>query len=75
MGEDLCAETREKIRKETVTGFDNKQPNDADITLLIKELAGIADYPTPLGGGNMGHVGLVIDNETYKRLSGGDIGQ
>jgi len=38
----------------------------------MKELAAIAaNYPTPLGGGNMGHVGLVIDSETYKKLSGG----
>jgi hypothetical protein len=72
MGEDLRAETREKIRKETVAAIDNRQPNDTDITRLIKELATIAaNYPTPLGGGNMGHVGLVIDDETYKKLSGG----
>jgi hypothetical protein len=25
----------------------------------------------PAGGGIMGHIGLVIDNETYKCLSGG----
>jgi hypothetical protein len=35
MGENLSAETREKIRKETVTGIENRQPNDTDITLLI----------------------------------------
>ena len=51
MGEDLRAETREKIRKEAVTAIDNRQPNDTDITRLIKELAMIAaNYPTPLGG-------------------------
>jgi hypothetical protein len=51
MGEDLRAERREKIRKETVTGIDNKQPNDANITLFIKGLAGIAtNYPMPYCG-------------------------
>ena len=51
MGEDLRAETREKIRKETITAIDNKQPNDTNITLLIKEIAGIAaNYPTPYCG-------------------------
>ena len=64
---DLRAETREKIKKETVTKI-HGQPNHTDITKLEEELVQIAVViPTSLGGGELGHAGLIINPIEYEK--------
>lgn len=72
MGEaDLRAETREKIKKESVTKI-HGQPSHTDITQLEEELVEIAvNYPTSLGGGDHGHAGLIVESATYLTHSNG----
>jgi hypothetical protein len=64
------AETRDELRKETVTKI-HGQPTDQDITKLEKELIAIAaSIPTLLGGGNHGHAGLIVDAAKYLTMAG-----
>jgi hypothetical protein len=64
------AETRNELRKETVTKI-HGQPTDQDITMLEKELIAIAaSIPTGLGGGNHGHAGLIVDAAKYLTMAG-----
>ncbi len=64
------AETRDELRKESVTKI-HGQPTDKDITTLEKELIAIAaSIPTRLGGGNHGHAGLIIDATKYLTMAG-----
>jgi len=64
------AETRDELRKETVTKIYG-QPTDQDITTLEKELIVIAaSIPTTLGGGNHGHAGLIVDPTKYLTMAG-----
>ena len=57
---DLRAETREKVKKEAVTKI-HGQPSHTAITKLKEELVKIAVvFPTSLGGGELGHAGLII---------------
>ena len=64
------AETRDELRKETVTKI-HGQPTDQDITKLEKELIAIAaSIPTGLGGGNHGHAGLIVDAAKYLTMAG-----
>ena len=64
------AETRDKLRKESVTKI-HGQPKDQDITTLEKELIAIAaSIPTTLGGGNHGHAGLIVDATKYLTMTG-----
>ena len=64
------AETRDELRKESVTKI-HGQPTDQDITKLEKELIAIAaSIPTGLGGGNHGHAGLIVDAAKYLAMAG-----
>ena len=46
------------------------QPTDEDVNLLIKELTlAAASIPTTNGGGQHGHVGLIIDESEYITFS------
>ena len=64
------AETRDELRKESVTKI-HGQPTDQDITTLEKELIAIAaSIPTALGGGNHGHAGLIVDATKYLTMAG-----
>ena len=64
------AETRDELRKESVTKI-HGQPTDQDITTLKKELIAIAaSIPTRLGGGNHGHAGLIVDATKYLTMAG-----
>jgi hypothetical protein len=68
---DLQAETREKVKKETVTKIQG-QPSHTVITKLEEELVQIAVViPTSLGGGELGHAGLVIEPTEYEKHSNG----
>ncbi len=51
---------RDEIRKETVTKI-HGQPMSHDLTILEKEIIAIlANISTTLGGGNYGHVGIIM---------------
>jgi hypothetical protein len=67
----LRSDTSNKQRKETVTKIFG-QPKDADLTTLEKELIAIAaSIPTALGGGNLGHAGIIVEPEKYLIMTGG----
>ena len=64
------AETRDELRKESITKIQG-QPTDQDITTLEKELIAIAaSIPTTSGGGNHGHAGLIVDATKYLTMAG-----
>ncbi len=43
-----------------------------DLTILEKEIIVIlANIPTTLGGGNYGHIGIIMEPTEYSTLSGG----
>lgn len=68
---DLRAETREKVKRESVTKI-HGQPSHTDITQLEEELVQIAVViPTSLGGGELGHAGLIVESATYLIHSNG----
>jgi hypothetical protein len=47
------------------------QPTDQDITMLKKELIAIvANIPSALGGGNLGHAGIIIEPAKYLTMAG-----
>jgi hypothetical protein len=67
----LRSDTRDELRKETVTKIFG-QPKDTDLTTLEKELIAIAaSIPTALGGGNLGHAGIIVEPEKYLIMTGG----
>ena len=67
----LRSDTRDELRKETVTKIFG-QPKDADLTTLEKELIAIAaSIPTALGGGNLGHAGIIVEPAKYLIMTGG----
>ncbi|KAL7486803.1 hypothetical protein ACHAW6_012408, partial [Cyclotella cf. meneghiniana] len=42
------------------------QPNDESLNLLVRELPNsVASIPTTLGGGNHGHVGMIVEKTKY----------
>jgi hypothetical protein len=60
-----------EIRKETVTKI-HHQLTSQDLTILEKEIIAIlADIPTTLGGGNYGHIGIIMEPAEYSTMSGG----
>jgi hypothetical protein len=66
----LCAETRDKLRKESVIKI-HGQPTDHDIITLKKELVSIASsIPSGLGGGNHGHAGIIVEPAKYLTMAG-----
>ena len=67
----IRAEIREELKKETVTKI-HGQPSSHDLTILEKELIAIlANIPTALGGGNFGHVGVIMEPTAYATMTGG----
>jgi hypothetical protein len=55
------ADIRNEVRKETVTKIQG-QPTNQDLMILEKELIAIlANIPMTLGGGNHGHIGILMD--------------
>jgi hypothetical protein len=66
----IRADIRDIVRKETVTKI-HGQPMNQDLTILEKELIAIlANIPTTLGGGNHGHVGIIIETARYQLMTG-----
>ncbi len=62
---------RDEIRKEMVTKI-HGQPTIQDLTILEKEIIAIlANIPTTLGGGNYGHIGVIMEPTKYSTMSGG----
>ena len=48
------------------------EPNRTQILKMIEELGDKAvDVPTTLGGGELGHLGLVLTKEEYEELDAG----
>ena len=67
----IRTEIRDEIRKETVTKI-HGQPTSRDLTTLEKEIIAIlANIPTTLGGGNHGHIGIIMDPTEYNTMTGG----
>jgi hypothetical protein len=67
----IRADIQEEVRKETVTKI-HGQPTNQDLTTLKKELIAIlASIPTMLGGGNHGHVEVIIKPARYLLMTGG----
>jgi hypothetical protein len=67
----IRTEIREEIRQETVTKI-HGQPMSHDLTQLEKEIIAIlANIPTTLGGGNHGHVGVMMDPVDYNTMTTG----
>jgi len=67
----IRTDIRDEIRKETVTKI-HGQPTSHDLTNLEKEIISIlANIPTTLGGGNHGHVGVIMDPTDYSTMTGG----
>ena len=67
----IRTDIRDEIRKETVTKI-HGQPTSHDLTNLEKEIISIlANIPTTLGGGNHGHVGVIMEPTDYSTMTGG----
>ena len=67
----IRTDIRDEIRKETVTKI-HGQPTSHDLTNLEKEIISIlANIPTTLGGGNHGHVGVIMDQVDYNTMTTG----
>jgi hypothetical protein len=69
----IQADTRDKLKKETVTKI-HGQPASNNLTNLEKELIAIlAALPTALGGGNHGHTGMIMETVAYTTMTGGTV--
>ena len=67
----IRADIRDELKKETVTKIYG-QPTSHDLTILEKELIAIlASIPTALGGGNFGHVGVIMESTAYSTMTTG----
>ena len=67
----IRTDIRDEIRKETVTKI-HGQPTSHDLTNLEKEIISIlANIPTMLGGGNHGHVGVIMNPTDYNTMTEG----
>ena len=67
----IRADIRDELKKETVTKI-HGQPTSHDLTILEKELIAIlASIPTALGGGNFGHVGVIMEATAYSTMTTG----
>jgi hypothetical protein len=67
----LQSDTREELRKESVTKI-HGQPKENDLTTLEKELIAIAaSIPSTLGGCNYGHAGVIAEPGKYLLMTGG----
>jgi hypothetical protein len=64
------ADIQDKVRKEMVTKI-HGQPTNQDLTILEKELIAIlANILATLGGGNHGHVGIIVKTARYLLMTG-----
>ena len=62
-------DVEQSLEKYEITKIDG-QPKDDDLNLLIKELTNAAgSVATRNGGGEHGHVGMVIDEAEYVTFS------
>jgi hypothetical protein len=67
----IRTEIRDEIRKKTVTKI-HCQPTSHDIMILEQKIiATLANIPTSLGGGNHGHVGVIINPTEYNTMTRG----
>jgi hypothetical protein len=67
----IRADIRDELKKESVTKI-HGQPTSHDLTILEKELIAIlAGIPTALGGGNFGHVGVIMEAAAYLTMTAG----
>ncbi len=61
----------DEIRKEMVTKI-HGQPTSHDLTILEKEIIAIlVNVPMTLGGGNYGHIGIIMEPTEYSTMSRG----
>ena len=67
----IRTDIRDEIRKETVTKI-HGQPTSHNLTNLEREIISIlANIPTTLGGGNHGHVGVIMNPTEYNTMTEG----
>jgi hypothetical protein len=67
----LRLDTREELRKESVTKI-HGQLKENNLKTLEKELIAIAaSIPSTLGGGNHGHAGVIEEAAKYPLMTGG----
>jgi len=67
----IRADIRDELKKEMVTTI-RGQPTSHDLTILEKELIAIlTGIPTALGGGNFGHVGVIMEATAYSTMTAG----
>jgi hypothetical protein len=67
----IRTDIRDEICKETVTKI-HGQPTSHDLTQLEREIIAIlANIPTTLGGGNHGHVRVIMDLVDYNTMTTG----
>ena len=65
----ICHDVKQGLKKYEITKIDG-QPTDEDLNLLAKELTNAAgSIATQNGGGEHGHVGMVIDEAEYITFS------
>ncbi len=66
----IRADTRDELKKATVTKI-HGQPASNNLTNLEKELIAIlAALPTALEGGNHGHAGMIMETVAYTTMTG-----
>ncbi len=66
----IRADTRDELKKETVTKI-HGQPVSNNLMNLEKELIAILTaLPTALGGGNHGHAGMIMETVAYTTMTG-----
>ena len=69
----IVQDTREMVAKGRVTVIDG-QITQEDFTKLVQELCQIgSSIPTSIGGGTLGHVGLILNQEDYVLRSAGGV--
>jgi hypothetical protein len=67
----ICHDVEQGLKKYEITKIDG-QPMDEDLNLLVKELTNAAgSVATKNGGGEHGHVGMVINDAEYITFSNG----
>ena len=67
----ICHDVEEGLEKYEITKIDG-QPTDEDLNKLTKELTNaLGSFATELGGGEHGHVGLIVEEAEYVTFSYG----
>jgi hypothetical protein len=65
------ADIREEVRKGTVTKIYGQLTNQDLMTLKKELIAILANILTTLGGGNHGHMGIIVEPARYLLMTGG----